>query len=486
MQRAQGRPIEVFYSYSHEDEEYRKKLGRHLSILVREGLITDWHDREIAAGTAWQEEIDRHLLSADIVLLLVSASFIASDYCWGDEMAKALARHKEKKARVIPIILHPCRWLRTPLKLLQGIPRDNKAISLWANEHAAFDDVVTEIAKVVDDLRRSKTAEPELAEQASAVAAVASMEAAPSAPHSPADAGPSLSHGERETPSAEGSLSRRERGGVRAMPKDGIYIGVNPRELPDFAVFRDVDAPWCPEMVVIPAGQLLMGSPPDELGRYDNEGPHHRVTIGYRFAIGRYAVTFAEYDHFCEETNREKRPDQGWGRDRHPVINVSWRDAKAYVEWLSRATDQTYRLPSEAEWEYACRAGTTTPFSFGVTINTDQANYDGNYTYAGGAKGEYRERTVPVGTLPANPWGLHEMHGNVWEWVEDIWHESYKGAPADGGPWTDAEGTNSSRIRVIRGGSWDNDPRYLRSANRDRDGPDLPRRRSRVPRGPDA
>ena len=173
MQGTEDRPIEVFYSYSHEDEDYRKKLGKHLSVLRRAGLIADWHDRDINAGIAWQEEIDRHLLSADIVLLLVSASFIASDYCWGDEMSNALARHKEKKARVVPIILHPCGWLMTPLNELQCVPRDNKAISLWPNEHAAFDDVLTEIAKVVDDLRRGRTAEPELVEQASAVAVVA-------------------------------------------------------------------------------------------------------------------------------------------------------------------------------------------------------------------------------------------------------------------------------------------------------------------------
>src|SRR5512147_1183975 len=180
MQTGVGAPLEVFYSYSHDDEEYRRKLGKHLSVLRRAGLITDWHDRKIDAGAAWQEEIDRHLLSADIVLLLVSASFIASDYCWGDEMTKALARHKDGKGRVIPIILHPCGWLMTPLKVLQGVPRDNKAISLWPNEHAAFDDVVTEIARVVDDLRRSRTAEPEHVEQASAVAVVAST---PSPPH---------------------------------------------------------------------------------------------------------------------------------------------------------------------------------------------------------------------------------------------------------------------------------------------------------------
>ena len=139
------------------------------------------------------------------------------------------------------------------------------------------------------------------------------------------------------------------------------------------------------------------------------------------------------------------------------------------MEWLSRETGQVYRLPSEAEWEYACRAGTATPFSFGETITTDQANYDGNYTYAGGPKGEYRRRTVAVGTLPANPWGLYEMHGNVWEWVEDHWHDSYTGSPTDGTAWMDGE---SSRNRVSRGGSWSSRPRLLRSAIRGRNQPD--------------
>ena len=179
-------------------------------------------------------------------------------------------------------------------------------------------------------------------------------------------------------------------------------------------------------------------------------------------------MTFAEYDHFCEVTAREKPEDAGWGRGRRPAIYVSWQDVQAYLEWLSRETGQPYRLPSEAEWEHACRAGTTTPFSFGKTIMPDQANYDENYTYAGSPKGRYRRGTVEVGSLPANPWGLQEMHGNVWEWVEDVWHDGYAGAPVDGTAWTDGEGKNSSRRRVVRGGSWVNDPRICRSAYRDR------------------
>ena len=145
------------------------------------------------------------------------------------------------------------------------------------------------------------------------------------------------------------------------------------------------------------------------------------------------------------------------------MINVSWEDARAYAGWLSRETGASYRLPSEAEWEYAARAGTTTPFHTGTTISTNQANY-GNLAYGSGRRGTYRERTTPVGTFAPNAFGLHDVHGNVWEWTEDCWHENYRGAPADGSPWL---GGDCGR-RVSRGGSWLNNPRILRSAVRNR------------------
>ena len=184
---------------------------------------------------------------------------------------------------------------------------------------------------------------------------------------------------------------------------------------PDRSVFRD--APFAPELVVLPAGEFRMGSPECEEGRSDNEGPQHRVTIGQRFAVGRYPVTFDEYDRFCEATRREKPGDEGWGRGRRPVINVSWNDARDYLAWLSQETDLAYRLPSEAEWEYACRAGTTTRYSFGDGIAPNQANY------ADSGIG----RTSEVNAYSPNPWGLHDMHGNVWEWVEDEWHDKLPG-----------------------------------------------------------
>jgi formylglycine-generating enzyme required for sulfatase activity len=214
-----------------------------------------------------------------------------------------------------------------------------------------------------------------------------------------------------------------------------------------------------PEMVVIPAGSFLMGSREGEPERSDDEGPQHRVTLLRPFAIGRYAVTFEEYDAFCSATGRDKPGDQGWGRARQPVINVSWDDAVAYCQWLSGQTGKPYRLPSEAEWEYAARAGTKTPFHFGATLSTAQANYNGNRPYRSGAKGEYRQCTVAVGTLPANAWGLYEVHGNVWEWVQDCWHDSYEGATVDGSAW---QVNCVEARRVLRGGSWSNDGWFVR------------------------
>jgi len=181
-------------------------------------------------------------------------------------------------------------------------------------------------------------------------------------------------------------------------------------------------------------------------------------------------VTFADYDRFARATGRRLPDDAGWGRGKHPVIDVSWNDARAYAEWLSRETGAVYRLPTEAEWEYAARAGTRTPFWTGDCIHTDEANYNGNYDYNGcGAKtGIYRQQTVAAGSLPANNWGLHEMPGNLWEWTADCWHSSYDNALVDGGPWGEENGGDCSR-RVVCGGGWNDRPRDLRSANRGRD-----------------
>ena len=239
------------------------------------------------------------------------------------------------------------------------------------------------------------------------------------------------------------------------------------------------ECPQCPEMIVIPAGSFLMGSPAGEAERYEDEGPQRRVSIAKPFALGRYEITFNDWEKCslagsCRVIPRGDDGNSGWGRGSRPVINVSWDDAQEYIDWLNAiAGGLVYRLPSESEWEYAARGGTTTPFWTGGTISTDQGNYDGYRTYGTGRKGVYRKKTVPVGSLNApNPFGLHDVHGNVWEWIEDCWHGSYDGAPRDGSPWLSQQEGNCSQ-RVLRGGSWNYNPWLLRSAYRDWDEPDF-------------
>jgi formylglycine-generating enzyme required for sulfatase activity len=207
-------------------------------------------------------------------------------------------------------------------------------------------------------------------------------------------------------------------------------------------------------MVVIPAGSFTMGAPPGEEGRDGDEGPQRQVTFARPFALGCYTVTFAEWDACVAAggCNGYQPADEGWGRGWQPVVNVSWRDAQAFVAWLAANTGRPYRLPTEAEWEYAARGGTTTPYWTGATISTEQANYHGNHTVA-----------VNDPAFPANPFGLYHVHGNVWEWVEDNYRSSYNGAPLDG---SIAVETKDSPRRVLRGGSWINASRDLRSANR--------------------
>jgi formylglycine-generating enzyme required for sulfatase activity len=222
----------------------------------------------------------------------------------------------------------------------------------------------------------------------------------------------------------------------------------------------------CPIITVLAPGSFTMGSPNTELGRVGSEGPQHLIAIGHRFAFGRFSVTFDEWDACVADggCGGYSPADQGWGRGKRPVINVSWNEANMYLAWLSRKVGKTYRLPTEAEREYAARAGTTTPFWWGTSITTEQANYNGNYTYGDdGVRGEMRGQSVPVDSFLPNPWGLFQMHGNVSEWTQDCWHDNYyTDPPTDGSPWTNPD----CKLRVRRGGSIGSPPQVLRSAAR--------------------
>ena len=222
--------------------------------------------------------------------------------------------------------------------------------------------------------------------------------------------------------------------------------------------FRDCDV--CPEMVVIAAGRYTMG------GDISGSRPPHPVNFSRHFAAGKFEVTFDEWDACVSERGCAHTPaDQNWGRGKRPVINVSWDDVKQYVAWLSSKTGHKYKLLSEAEWEYVARAGTVTEFNTGNRLNPTQANYDVANSFAGSIVAVSQEMTVDVGSYPANAFGLHDVHGNVWEWTEDCWNGNYNGAPEDGG----ARISGNCGERVLRGGSWGNFPQYLRTAIRHRE-----------------
>ena len=238
-------------------------------------------------------------------------------------------------------------------------------------------------------------------------------------------------------------------------------------------VFRD--CPGCPEMVVVPAGEFMMGSPESERGRGSNEGPQRKVVIRQAFALGKFEVTFAQWEACIAGGACKHKPhDETWGRGKRPVINVSWHDARQFVAWLASTTGKTYRLPTEAEWEYAARGVTSAsqphpPFSTGTTINYKQANYDANFIYGDGKMGIFRQKTLDVGTFQKNAFGLHDMHGNVWEWVQDCYQDRYQGAPTDGSAVT----SPNCDLRILRGGSWNYFPQLLRSAYRYATTPDI-------------
>ena len=247
-----------------------------------------------------------------------------------------------------------------------------------------------------------------------------------------------------------------------APASDGIRVidrSVRIADLPAGQNFRDY-ADWL-VMVVIPAGSFQMGSPPTEVGCDSDEGPQHAVNIQRPLAIGKFEVTFAEWDMCVSAGGCKHRPDDNkWGRINLPVINVNWADANEFAAWLSGKAAKKYRLPSGAEWEYAARAGMDTRYPWGNDVVAGRANY-----YGSGSQWSNKQ-TAPVGSFAPNNFGLHDMIGNVWEWTLDCWNDSYNGAPADGSART----SGSCGQRVVRGGSWDNDPQHARAADRSRNG----------------
>ncbi len=220
---------------------------------------------------------------------------------------------------------------------------------------------------------------------------------------------------------------------------------------------------FCPKMIVVPAGEFVMGSPATEVNRGEDESPQHQVIFDYDFAVGVFEVTFEQWEFCLRDRGCDHDPiDNGWGKGHQPVTNVSWSDAKQYVKWLSHKTGHQYRLLNEAEWEYVARAGSTTKFWWG------DDSPKGKAVCAGCSLNGSPDIAQPVGSYSPNPFGLYDVHGNVWEWVEDCWSKDYEEHPVDGSAFV-PEG--QCKRRVLRGGAWPNGGRHLRSANRSWKGP---------------
>ncbi len=494
-------PIEVFLSYSHKDDELRQELSSHLSSLTRQNLIKPWDDRAIDAGAEWAQEIAQNLERAEIILLLVSANFMISDYCYGTELTRALERHQVQTVQVIPIIIRACDWQESPLGQLQAIQSVASSRNQYDRDHS-WVEVITEVRKVAKQIRDRKILAAQqqaklhqtFRDKALAIYQEYYQDGALSAAAKSllkktwkdlgldeASAQKILRQVEERQEhlaeyrsaflselSDQTKLSLTQQRLLRKLQdafgledaeikqiEDSVLGDRSPKPLLD-SFSADLGSGLFLEMVKIPGGSFLMGSP-DGQGA-DNERPQHRVMVP-EFFMGKYPVTQAQWRSIAAlpsiEIPLEPDPSCFKGADR-PVEGVTWYQAVEFCQRLSRLTSGEYRLPSEAEWEYACRANTVTQFCFGDTLDEKLANFKRNV-------GE----TTAVGDYPFNSFGLFDMHGNVWEWCLDHWHENYQGSPIDGSAWINS---NAERAypRLLRGGSWIDYPNRCRSASRDR------------------
>jgi formylglycine-generating enzyme required for sulfatase activity len=347
-----SRPIKLFFSYSHQDEKLRDELAKQLSTLRRKKVIADWHDRQIGAGENWAQAIEENLKSADIILLLVSPDFLHSDFCAEVELKQAMERHEAGEACVIPIILRPSDWHDEPFAQLQALPRNAKPITTWSDRDEAFLDVVQGIRGAIQRLNQTQKVEEIVDRSLEEDSVIAT---------------PTLSTFQFEI------ITVNDRGQeIDRRPGQASYF----REELAPEVFLDT--------VSIPGGTFWMGAADGELEARNSEKPRHQVTIE-PFFMGKFAVTQEQWSAIAKlpKVSYDLNPDpSGFKGKKRPVERVSWNDAVEFCDRLSQKTGTVYRLPTEAEWEYACRAGTETPFHFGETITPELVNYDSNFIYS--------------------------------------------------------------------------------------------------------
>ncbi|MEM8815475.1 MAG: SUMF1/EgtB/PvdO family nonheme iron enzyme [Pseudomonadota bacterium] len=392
---------DVFLSYKRED---RERIEPVVSAVEEAGFSVWWDDRITPHGE-WDDTIARELEAAKAVVVIWTEASVASKW------VRTEAHFANEQGKLVPVQLDQCRL---PISFMLNQTAD---ISSWNGDrdHSQWRKLlawIEELSRAVPKLDQSSESDVSLKQWRHTFG--------------------TTEHGEIVFDGA--TITRRTAGGT---------------------FFRDSEEG--PLMCVLPAGSYAMGSPDSDPDKRDSELPRHVVEFRSPFAIGVYPVTFEEWDTLVAGGPVGYSPaDGGWGRGTRPAINVSWEDTQPFLGALAELTGEKYRLPSEAEWEYACRAGSAGPFAFDQGIDPASANFAASQP----------ESTTAVGLFPSNKFGLFDMHGNVREWVEDLWHNDYAGAPADGLPWTSGHGA----MHVVRGGSWLDSAWFLRSAARGRGG----------------
>ena len=451
---------QLFISYSHVDRGWVERLQTMIRPLVRSEALRLWDDSQIPAGAKWKVEIEKALASAKVALLLVSDDFLASEFVTNQELPPLLRAAEEEGLCILWVCLGPCFYEATPIHEYQAVLPPGEPLEALSpvQQKAALKTIAVAI-------RAALSSEVAPAQDPPAQVQPAQVQPRPDPAPLPAPsvstAAPAPTDSSRLQPFATSTCLLLQEGGRWSMERRLLQVEGCREDLGEGVALT---------MLKIPAGSFLMGSPEDEPERSEDEGPQHEVTLG-SFFMAQTPITQAQWRVVAgwQKVGRDLKPDPSKfkGANR-PVEQVSWFDALEFCRRLSKRTGQRYGLPSEAQWEYACRAGSTTPFHCGATLTPELANYNGYHVYGNGPKGTYREQTIDVASFPANAWGLHDMHGNVLGWCEDHWHDSYNLAPGDDQPWL-APVAGADEQKLLRGGSWIGDPGDCRSAYRSHD-----------------
>lgn len=478
--------LKVFISYSRKDASFADELVAGLQVAGFAPFL-DKHD--IAPGEPWEERLGRLIGTADTVVFVISPDSVVSDRC-----AWEVAETERLGKRLLPVVWRVVPEADVPDRLkrlnyiffseghsfARSLGDLSKALDTdleWIREHTRLGDLAARWkalrggepllrGREVDDaeawLRRHQVGAPEPTSLHREF--IAASRNAERVARSRARRGKMVVMGLVATVIGVAVLAYFN--ALDPTYLEGLYNGVHNRmadaNLKPGDVKRDCGSDACPEMVVVPAGSFIMGSPDTEKDRDTDEGPQREVKIARPFMVSKFEVTFAEWDACYYAGGCSFQPiHRPSGRGKRPVINVSWNDIQQYVKWLSSKTGMEYRLLSEAEWEYAARAGTTTRYSWGDAVGEGNANCDA-------CKSQWdNEQTAPVGSFKPNAFGVHDMHGNVWEWVQDC-QGGYSKAPNDGS----AAPETSNCSRVHRGGAWDMNPAAMRAAFRLWDAPE--------------